>query len=198
MVQHLVHSFWRIEHAAAYALRQIWPPQVTHTISLPREEVTAVCCHCDAVVSGTSAGVLRVSSLRDAAPRQSLKLPRAAPVTAICALPGTHSAHHPAASGGAPLACIVAAAFNRVHAYSCEFGVALSSFEAHADIIRAVSAGGCDGTGGGCILYTASDDTTVKAWQVGGAVSPWSGSPFPLLEVSAPGGAVPTCLQARP
>jgi WD40 repeat protein len=86
----------------------------------------------------------------------------------------------------------LAASYNKVHAYSVDYGTSLGSFEGHADLISAMSWGGSGSNG---LLYTASHDTTVKAWHAPSDQAPWiTGSP-PFLELATPDGSVPRCLQ---
>lgn len=135
------------------------------------------------LLSGTAAGTLRMHSLPCCSLAQSIKLARPAPVSALTALP---------AGSGSFIA--FAASYNKVHAYSVDYGTALGSFEGHADLISAMSWGGMGREG---LLYTASHDTTVKAWPAAGDLAPWvSGSP-PLLELATPDGSVPRCLQVH-
>jgi WD40 repeat protein len=158
--------------------------QVSHTLLFPREDITALCCFGDTVASGTSAGVLHLHSCVTAALQQSLKLPRSTPVSSLV-LP-----HCPA--GSSPI--VLAASFSRVLAYSCDYGTLFAEFEPHADSITAMSCSQRGGVDGG-ILYTTSEDTTIRGWAIAQDRSPWVSLTPPLFEIDSPEASVPTCLQ---
>ena len=189
--------------------------QATHTLTFPREDVTAVRIAHGCVVSGTSVGTLRAHTCADGALLHSTKLPRACPVSALAILPtslphaapAATSADTGAAKQGGQSAYVLAASFSRVRAYSFAHGAALGEWEAHADEVCAMSwaggGGGGDGDRGAAraptdsMLYTASHDTTVKAWPVSGERWPWQAGTLPLFELDAPDASTPLCCEVR-
>ena len=158
--------------------------QVEHTIECPRDHVTAVLGLGSSVVSGTAGGTISVHSVASAALQQSLRLPRAAPVSAL-ALPGARES----------ASCMLVSAFSRVHAYALDYGTVVGEFEPHADSITAMSAS--PGGPGGGVLYTASEDTTIRSWSAGAERSPWSTATPPLFEADSPEASVPTAVHVR-
>lgn len=158
--------------------------QVEHTIECPRDHVTAVLGLGSSVVSGTAGGTISVHSVASAALQQSLRLPRAAPVSAL-ALPGARES----------ASCMLVSAFSRVHVYALDYGTVVGEFEPHADSITAMSAS--PGGPGGGVLYTASEDTTIRSWSAGAERSPWSTAAPPLFEADSPEASVPTAVHVR-
>lgn len=159
--------------------------QVEHTIEGTRERATAVLGLGPSVVSGTASGTIVVHCVATGELQQTLKLPRAAPVSAL-------------ASPGPQLAAsyMLASAFSRVHAFALDYGTAVGEFEPHADSITAMSAspGGLDGG----VLFTASEDTTVRSWSMSTERSPWAAVVPPLFEADSPEASVPTAVHVRP
>ena len=164
------------------------PPavQVSHALSFPREGITSVHCAGPTLLAGSSAGILRALDAASWEALHTMQLPRHSAVSALTAL----------TLDGGEARIALAASYNKVHAYSLAYGTSLGAVEAHADLIVALSCGG----GGGSterLLFTASHDTTVKAWPVGREGGPWSGGAPPLFELDAPAGSAPCCMQAR-
>ena len=184
--------------------------QATHTLDFPREDVTAVRIAHGCAVSGTSAGALRTHACISGAILHSHKLPRACAVPAIAVLPAAAGLHAEAASKDASSdssgqnACVLAASFSRVRAYAFANGAALGEFEPHADEVCAMSwadgswcSSGAPSGGLSTTLYTASHDTTVKAWPVSGERWPWQAGTLPLFELDAPDASVPLACEVR-
>jgi WD40 repeat protein len=175
---------------------------VRHALAFAGEDITAIQMHCGCVVSGSSTGTLRAHDARSGAQIFSAKLPRPCPISAIVVVPCLGDAEdtkaNSAAGGGA---CVLAASFNRVHAYSLAQGTPLGQFEAHADLVCALSWSASTGTRGSGgqegTLYTASHDTTIKAWPVRAAQPPWQAGVLPLLELDAPDASTPLCCVVR-
>lgn len=157
--------------------------QVTHSLPFPREDITTVCSHGDRIISGSSSGILRLHSTDSAALLLSLRLPRATAVSCLTAIPATDAAD----------ACISAASYNKVHSYSLRYGNVLGEFEAHADLVNDMSWSGA--SPGQFIMYTASHDTTVKAWPMSSHRFPWQSGAPPLFELDTADNSVPLCVE---
>lgn len=160
--------------------------QATHSLTFPREGVTAVCAFRGRTLSAFTSGALRLHAAHSGAQLLSLRLPRAAPAASAALVPT-------ADAGGAGDAVVLGAAYNTIHGFSMRYGNALGSFEAHADTVVAMAWAGLSAAER--VLYTASNDTTVKAWPMAPHRLPWRAGGPPLFELSMPDASVPLCVQ---
>ena len=160
--------------------------QVKHRIELPvRESVSAIACTEGSVASGSSSGVLRMHSTSTGAQQQQVKLPR----------PSLVSDLHVPCSDSLASSCVLAACFSKVHAFAPEYGVLAGAFEPHADLITCMSSAPIPGGSG--LLYTASEDTTVKAWPVDSERNPWVAAAPPLFEIDSPDASIPMAVKVH-
>lgn len=160
--------------------------QVRHRIELPsKETVSAIACMDDSVASGTSTGILRIHGTTSGVEQQQMKLPR----------PSLVSSLHVPCSSSLASSCVLAACFSKVHAFAPEYGVLAGEFEPHADLITCMSSAPMPGGSG--LLYTASEDTTVKTWPVDAERNPWMAIAPPLFEIDSPDASVPTAVKVR-
>lgn len=148
-----------------------------------QENVSAIACMEGSVASGSASGVLRMHNTSTGAQQQQLKLPCPSLVSNL---------HVPCASSLAS-SCVLGACFNKVHAFAPEFGVLAGEFEPHADLITCMSSAPIPGGSG--LLYTASEDTTVKAWPVDAERNPWMTVAPPLFEIDSPDASIPMAVK---